>query len=112
MRRIKVVTHDSAWKSQFEAEAKRIAGTLKDIIVRLHCIGSTAIPGIFAKPIIDFRKSMISLNWMTEVQPWKRLAMKRRGEFGIPGRRYFRKNSPSGVRIHQVHAFGANSSES
>jgi GrpB-like predicted nucleotidyltransferase (UPF0157 family) len=33
------------------------------------------------------------------------------GEFGIPGRRYFRKNNASGVRTHQVHAFEADSPE-
>lgn len=32
-----------------------------------------------------------------------------KGEFGIAGRRYFRRNSPQGVRTHQVHAFEAES---
>lgn len=33
------------------------------------------------------------------------------GEFGIPGRRYFRKNAPDGTRTHQLHAFAAGSSQ-
>jgi GrpB-like predicted nucleotidyltransferase (UPF0157 family) len=33
------------------------------------------------------------------------------GEFGIPGRRYFRKDSPAGVRTHQLHAFAVGSPE-
>ena len=39
------------------------------------------------------------------------LGYEAKGEVGILGRRYFRKNSPSGIRTHQVHAFAANSSE-
>ncbi len=33
------------------------------------------------------------------------------GEFGIPGRRYFRKDTSSGIRTHQIHTFQAGSSE-
>ncbi len=32
------------------------------------------------------------------------------GEFGLPGRRYFRRDDPAGVRTHQVHAYAPESS--
>ena len=51
--RIVVVAHDPAWRTEFEEEAKHISRVLGDRVSRLHHIGSTAIPGIFAKPVID-----------------------------------------------------------
>jgi GrpB-like predicted nucleotidyltransferase (UPF0157 family) len=42
---------------------------------------------------------------------WEALGYEVMGEFGIPGRRYFRKDDPSGSRTHQVHAFAGGSRE-
>jgi GrpB-like predicted nucleotidyltransferase (UPF0157 family) len=111
-RKIKVVAYDPSWKSQFEREANRIAHALGEIVVSLHHIGSTAIPGIFAKPIIDI---LLEVGDIVQLDD-KRAAMEQLGyeaigEFGIPGRRYFRKDNPSGTRTHQVHAFQVNSPE-
>lgn len=110
--RIKVVAHDPAWRGEFEAEARHITRALGDIVVRLHHIGSTAIPGIFAKPIIDFLMEVgdiVELDDRSLVM--EELGYEAMGEFGIPGRRYFWKNNASGVRMHQVHAFEADSME-
>ena len=110
--RIKVVAHDPAWRGEFEAEARRITRALGDLVVRLHHIGSTAIPGIFAKPIIDFLmevEDIVDLEDRSSVM--EELGYEAMGEFGIPGRRYFRKNNALGVRTHQVHAFEADSTE-
>ena len=52
-RHIVVYPYDPAWVSEFERESRRITQALDDLVVRAHHIGSTAIPGIFAKPIID-----------------------------------------------------------
>ena len=108
--RIQVVAHDPAWRGEFEAEARNITRALGDHVVRLHHIGSTAIPGIFAKPIIDFLmevENIVELDDRSSVM--EELGYEAMGEFGIPGRRYFRKNNASGVRTHQVHAFEAGS---
>ena len=110
--RIQVVAHDPAWRIEFEAEAKRISRALGDIVVSLHHIGSTAIPGIFAKPIIDI---LLEVDDIVELDDrssaMEELGYEAMGEFGILGRRYFRKNNASGVRTHQVHAFEADSTE-
>ena len=108
--RIQVVAHDPAWRGEFEAEARNITRALGDHVVRLHHIGSTAIPGIFAKPIIDFLmevENIVELDDRSSVM--EELGYEAMGEFGIPGRRYFRKDNASGVRTHQVHAFEADS---
>ena len=51
--RIVVQDYDPAWPGRFEREAARIAGALGDRVVRLEHVGSTSVPGLPAKPIID-----------------------------------------------------------
>ena len=51
--KVQVVPHDPGWPAEFKAEAERIRSLLGDLAVAIHHIGSTSIPGIFAKPIID-----------------------------------------------------------
>jgi GrpB-like predicted nucleotidyltransferase (UPF0157 family) len=73
------------WRDAFEAEAKPVV----DLLVEVGDITE-----------VDGRSSaMGSLGY--EVM----------GEYGIPGRRYFRKDNREGVRTHHVHAFGAGSAE-
>jgi GrpB-like predicted nucleotidyltransferase (UPF0157 family) len=50
---IKIVDPDPQWPLMFEAEKKRILDAIGDIIVGIEHFGSTSIPGIGAKPIID-----------------------------------------------------------
>ena len=53
MRKVEVVPHNPNWRKVFEVESKRVIDALGDNVVAIHHIGSTAIPGIYAKPIID-----------------------------------------------------------
>ena len=53
MKSVIVVPYDDTWPQKFEAEAKKISDILGDNCIEVHHIGSTAIPGIYAKPIID-----------------------------------------------------------
>ena len=106
--KIRVVSHDPAWASQFEVEANRISGALADALVRMHHVGSTAIPQIKAKPIIDILLEVVSLEALDQkARMLEALGYESLGEFGIPGRRYFRLDDSEGVRTHQVHAFEA-----
>jgi GrpB-like predicted nucleotidyltransferase (UPF0157 family) len=105
-RRIVVVEYDPAWSLEFEVEGERIYRALGELVVKLHHIGSTAIPGIHAKPIIDFLMEVADIDRLDEKSSaMEELGYEAKGEFGIPGRRYFRKNNASGERTHQVHAF-------
>jgi len=110
--RIVVVEHDPAWKAEFEKESRSISRVLGDRVLRLHHIGSTAIPGIFAKPVIDILmevENIVELDSTSSAMA--RLGYESMGEFGIRGRRYFRKNNELGDRTHQVHAFESESPE-
>jgi GrpB-like predicted nucleotidyltransferase (UPF0157 family) len=56
-----IVPYDSAWPTQFEAEAYCIREALGYLAVRIDHNGSTSIPGLAAKPIIDIQVSVESL---------------------------------------------------
>ncbi|MEP6908558.1 MAG: GrpB family protein [Pseudoxanthomonas sp.] len=105
---IQVVSHDPGWAVKFEIEANRIAKALEGSVVRTHHIGSTAIPQTKAKTIIDILLETASLEALDQKAPMlESLGYEAMGEFGIPGRRYFRLNAADGTRTHQVHAFTA-----
>jgi GrpB-like predicted nucleotidyltransferase (UPF0157 family) len=107
-----VAPHDPAWRQQFDEEARRLAEHLGHVVVHLHHIGSTAIPGLFAKPIIDVLMEVVDLTSLDVATPiLAALGYEAMGEYGIPGRRYFRRNDASGRRTHQVHAFESGTPE-
>ena len=106
--RVLVVPPDPSWPARYEREAERIAGALGPAGLRLHHIGSTAIPGIHAKPVIDVLVEASSLEELDDrSREMERAGFEAMGELGIPGRRYFRRDDPEGDRVCNVHAFVA-----
>jgi GrpB-like predicted nucleotidyltransferase (UPF0157 family) len=106
MRKVEVIPHNPNWRKEFEVESKRIADALGNNIVAIHHIGSTAIPGIYAKPIIDLLVEIENLVKVDEQNSsMESLGYEVMGEFGIPGRRYFRKDNQKGDRTHHIHTF-------
>jgi GrpB-like predicted nucleotidyltransferase (UPF0157 family) len=109
---IVLAPHSATWASAFEREAAEIEAAFQDLPIELHHIGSTAIPGIVAKPVIDMLGVVPSLEELdARAHHLEPLGYEGLGEFGIPGRRYFRKDAPDGVRTHQLHAFAVGSPE-
>ncbi|MEU4803762.1 GrpB family protein [Actinosynnema sp. NPDC023587] len=51
--RVVVVEYDPAWPGLFEREAARVRAALGGVVVALEHVGSTSVPGLAAKPIID-----------------------------------------------------------
>lgn len=52
-RAIGIVDYDPCWRAKFDSHAKSIAGALGGSMLRIEHIGSTSVPGLAAKPIID-----------------------------------------------------------
>jgi len=57
-REIVIVDHDPAWAARYEVERERITDALGDRALRIDHIGSTSVPGLAAKPIIDIDLSV------------------------------------------------------
>ena len=56
-----IAPYDHAWPVMFAAEAARLARALGDLALRIEHVGSTAVPGLAAKPVIDIQVSVSSL---------------------------------------------------
>ena len=62
---IQILPYQPAWASQFEAERARLAAALGDVAVRIEHHGSTSVPRLPAKPVIDIQISVRSLQPMS-----------------------------------------------
>lgn len=108
---IEVVPYDPAWITGFEKEAAILNAIFGERVVELQHIGSTAVPGLDAKPIIDI---LVVLDHTDDINSFDRamedVGYRVRGECldapvpGTPGRFYFSKET-NGVRSHHVHVY-------
>jgi GrpB-like predicted nucleotidyltransferase (UPF0157 family) len=106
-RRIYLVPHDPAWAGSASAHMAPVAEILGPRLVEWHHIGSTSIPGIHAKPIIDLLPLVTSV---AEVDPlqgeFEAAGYNWYGEYGLPGRRYVNRDDPeTGDRVTNVHIY-------
>ena len=103
---ITVIEYDPLWPQKFQAESPLIRGILADNCIAIYHIGSTAVPGLAAKPIIDMMAVVKSLARADDVaEDFSKIGYEYLGEFGIAGRRYLRKGGEE--RTHQLHIFQA-----
>lgn len=109
-RRIEVAAYDPAWPGQFAAERDRLLAACEHAgvggeVAGIEHIGSTAVPGLAAKPIIDV---MIGLRaWPGSpafITALTDLGYHHRGEAAIVARHYFTDGAPGGPRSRQLHA--------
>jgi GrpB-like predicted nucleotidyltransferase (UPF0157 family) len=104
MRRVEVVAYRSEWPVRFAEEAALLRQLWGEELLELHHIGSTSVPGLAAKPIIDLLAAVPSLERLDQNnEDMARLGYRAHGEYGIPGRRYFSKGETP--RTHHLHAF-------
>ena len=97
------------WPQMAAAHAGRLQ-VLGPVLVIVHHIGSTAVPGLAAKPIIDLMPLVTGLDDLDrERGRVEALGYNWHGELGIAGRRYCTLSDETGVRIAQLHFFKADS---
>lgn len=103
---ITVVNYDPEWPSKYVRERDYITEILKENCISIYHIGSTSVPGLAAKPIIDIMAVVRSLEELDMVaEKFSEIGYEYLGEFGITGRRYLRKGGDE--RTHQIHIFQA-----
>ena len=109
---IRVEAPNPRWVEEFNDEAGRIREIVGPDLVAIHHIGSTSIPEIYAKPIIDMLLAVSSIEIMDERSLlFEGLGYEAMGEYGLPGRRFFRKSNAQGLRSHHVHSYAHNNVE-
>ena len=103
---VELCEHDLKWEEEARRESARLSSAI-EAIVTIHHIGSTAIPGIRAKPIIDLLpvvRSHVELERSRAAI--EALGYAWWGEFGLVGRRYCTLDDPmTGRRKVQLHCY-------
>lgn len=97
---VELVEHDPTWAELFERERTLLAPIFDGYAVGIEHIGSTAVPDLCAKPIVDVLVGVRELTLSREqVEAMEGLGYEFLGEHGLPGRLFFRKHP----RTHHVH---------
>ena len=101
---ITISEYNPAWTMMYDEEKRQIMEILGSECITVYHIGSTSVPGLAAKPIIDIMVSARSLSGADSCRSgFEAIGYEWLGEFGIPGRRYLRKGGDE--RTHQIHIF-------
>jgi GrpB-like predicted nucleotidyltransferase (UPF0157 family) len=103
---IVVCDYDPVWAAMFEHECTRLHGVLGTLVLTIEHVGSTSIPGLAAKPIIDL---LVGIRSLTEarscsIEPLQALGYTYMPDYEswLPGELFFRKGPP-GPWTHHVH---------
>ena len=102
---IEIVEYNPDWPRLFEREAAAIQETCRPWVVEVHHVGSTAVPGLAAKPVLDVMPVAAGqAETLEAVSGMASLGYRYRGENGIAGRCYFDK-AVDGRTVAHVHMF-------
>ncbi len=105
IRKVIILEYNSEWPQKFIKESEKIIKLLGEELVYIEHIGSTSIPNMAAKPVIDILISVKDINHIdTFNKQFEELGYTPKGEFGITGRRFFIKDI-NGFRSYHVHIF-------
>ncbi len=96
--------YNPEWMWMYQCEKRIIRDILSDNATAIYHIGSTSVPGLAAKPIIDILVAVKSLSGADKASSlFAEAGYEWMGEYRIPGRRYLRKGGDE--RSHQIHIF-------
>jgi GrpB-like predicted nucleotidyltransferase (UPF0157 family) len=104
---VELVPYRVEWADMARQESERLRAALGDVLLAVHHVGSTSIPRIMAKPIVDLMPAVRDLAALDAHEATVRgLGYKWHGEFGLEGRRFCTWADPkTGKRIFQLHFF-------
>ena len=108
---IAIVPYDPRWPESFRQEREHLLACLpKDLIRRIEHFGSTAVPGLAAKPIVDLLVEVTDLEAVKarivpilEAQGYDYFWRPTSGDDGPPFYAWFIKRDARGIRTHHIH---------
>lgn len=107
MRSVRVVAYDPAWPDGFDTVRRRIRPAVADIALAIEHVGSTAVPGLPAKPVIDIDVVVPRAALADGILRLTDLGYEHRGDLGVPDREAFRP--PPGPPRHHLYLCPADS---
>jgi GrpB-like predicted nucleotidyltransferase (UPF0157 family) len=106
---IVIVEADPIWPDEFERLRIRVAGAVGDVAVAIEHVGSTAVPGLAAKPVIDMVVVVEPHDLQTAVERLVAIGYVHQGNLGVEGREAF--GVPEGERRHHLYVSPTDSEE-
>lgn len=101
---IRVVAADPAWASAYAEEHARLQAAVGHLVIDIQHVGSTSVPGLDAKPIIDIAMAVATPGDIPRCRPsLLALGYLDRGDGGKDGGYLFVKESELGLRTHHLH---------
>ena len=107
-RRVIIADYDSRWPTMFESERTLLTKAIGDTVLDIQHVGSTSVPGLAAKPIIDIMIAVAELDDARErcVRPLSDLGYGYVPEYEVvmPERLYFNRGEPESHHVHMVES--------
>lgn len=102
--KVRLLPHNDNWDQEFIAVKRMIQDVLSSNALDIQHVGSTAIRGIRAKPILDVA---VKVNSFTDLNTagMKRHGYEDCGESGVPGRRLFVLRGEGNISLHHIHCY-------
>lgn len=100
-RKTNVVPYDSKWPLMYDEERVKIQKILNNELTSIYHIGSTAVPELRAKPVIDILVVVKNINAFEKLRSaFELMGYHWMGEYGIPGRRYLWRIASQNIDYH------------
>lgn len=100
---VRLAQYSPEWKTLYEKEERLLKDLIGKCIIDIQHIGSTSIPNMIAKPIIDIGIAIADFEEGKRcIEPIESLGYEYKGENGIPKRHYFVKGDPTTHHLHIV----------
>jgi len=101
--KVRLVPHNPLWQAYFDLESHHLYTVLEPYVKEIRHIGSTAIPGIYAKPILDIMVGLVDIADVRHCKaPLAALDYTYEGEQDISGWHFFRKKTGD-MTTHHLH---------
>jgi len=109
--RIYIADYDERWPALYREVSRSLVEAFGDYACEMQHVGSTSVPGLGAKPIIDIAVNLRDYPLPQNViEAMEALGYTHMGEYGIAGRHYFKRYSDDGLMVH-VHAYSPGNEE-
>lgn len=104
--RLQLMSHSAAWKDDFAAESERIKNAVNDSSIRIEHIGSTSIPEIHAKPILDIAVLCDEKSLEKITENLRKLGYEYRGRYDEKSEEHFYAvREENNIRYCQAHIY-------
>ena len=111
-RHVVVEPYDENWERDFREIEAEVRGALGELVLRIEHVGSTSVPGLAAKPIIDLDAVIRDRSALGEaVERLAAAGYTHEGDLGIPGREAFGYEGKEHLKKHHLYVCAQDSAE-